>query len=88
MLDYCYGIFHEDDVGGMLGALSLFSDGTPVDLAMYDDWYQISLSSKSFREKILSFLEMYETNYGMDFEKTKAFLLKMTNQEIENIIKL
>lgn len=40
ILDQCYEICPENDLGGFLGAISpeLWADGRPIDQAVYHDW--------------------------------------------------
>lgn len=89
ILDYCYALTLDNDLGGLLGELSceLFSDDLPVDLAAYSDWLNLvsSCGNKSIIEKIVLFLEMYEKNYGFNFSKTKS-CLKNIDDKILNLI--
>ena len=84
ILDYCYNITFDYDLGGLLGELScdLFLDGQPVDPASYADWLKISSSSNDLMESIISFLEMYEKNYGFNFFKTKSCLKTLDIQTL------
>ena len=79
-LDQCYFQNKENDLGIILGAMSpeLCTDGMPVDLAMLNDWERIcsleDVNKPYIVEKILEFLELYETEFGFSFYKTKELL--------------
>lgn len=80
ILEHCYNICKEDDLGGLLGCMStdVFSDGIPVDCAVYEDWCQIASNEKNIFENAIIFLTIYEERYGFKFIKTKNNLEKFT----------
>lgn len=80
ILENCYKICKEDDLGGLLGCMSMdvFSDGIPVDSAVYEDWCQIASNEKNIFENAIIFLTIYEERYGFNFTKTKNNLKKFT----------
>lgn len=45
LLDQCYDICEEDDLGGFLGAISpeLWGDEIPADLAILADWKNLTV---------------------------------------------
>lgn len=88
ILDQCYEQCQEGDLGGFLGAISpeIWEDGQPMDKAIFNDWKNYSqvglIDFENIIEKTLDFLEIYENNYGMNFKKTKDYLISLTNKEI------
>lgn len=94
ILEQCYVLCHENDLGGFLGVISpeLWTDGKPMDMIVYHDWQvqnaNIKIAGKNFIEKSYSFLESYEMQFGYDFSKTKKILKQdITNEMIHNAIK-
>ena len=88
ILNYCYDLTFDDDLGGLLGELSynLFSDNLPVDPASYADWLKIASSCNNIVENIVVFLEIYEKNYGFNFSKTKSCLKTIDIQTLNLIL--
>lgn len=88
ILDQCYNQCKEDDLGGILGAISpeLWEDGQPADKAIFNDWQKISVSktveANAIVERIYAFLEYYEQEFGFDFFKTKQWLLATANEAV------
>lgn len=39
-LDEYYNLTKSDDIGGLLGSMSLLADGHPADPAMLEDWLE------------------------------------------------
>lgn len=80
MLDYCYTKNQENDLGGMLGAMSpdLLLDGMPIDKSFLDDWNRIVSelpdNDMELIHKIDEYLEFYENNFGFVFFKTRKML--------------
>ena len=81
LLDQCYDICKEDDLGGFLGAISpeLLFDGIPADLAILADWeefnHSISIDDENIIQRAYDFLNSYESQFGFNFYKTKNLLL-------------
>lgn len=80
ILDQCYMQCPENDLGGLLGAISpeLWEDGMPMDKAVYKDWQEQNdialLNSQNIVNAVSAFLEFYEIKFGFDFSKTKIVL--------------
>ena len=79
VLDQCYWICKEDALGALLGAMDthIWADGEPADPAIYEDLVEIYSSALSFKENVLRFLEMYQTNFGFDLTQTRALVEQM-----------
>lgn len=88
ILDQCYNLCQEDDLGGLLGAISpeLWEDGKPIDKGVYDDWQDQNnaayLNSQNIINATLNFLEFYQDKFGFDFSKTILILQNTVNKEI------
>lgn len=88
LLDVCYSLIPEDDLGGLLGAISplLLEDGRPMDISIYNDWKKmqtrVGLTKSNMTKTAYSFLEEYERKYGFDFSKTKCSLLNVVDDAI------
>lgn len=84
ILEKCYFSCLDDDLGGLLGALSpdLWGDGYPADMAILRDWEEgdsnNSEEKDGFVNRIVSFLRSYSNSYGFDFNKAIEWLQKMT----------
>lgn len=80
ILDHCYFIDYEDDLGGILGAMSpdLMLDGLPIDKAFLDDWRKLDKqqpnSNAEILKKVDSFLDYYEKQYDFSFTETRKLL--------------
>lgn len=80
ILEYCYFIDYENDLGGILGAMSpdLMSDGMPIDSAFFLNWEKVQKSTDKngygIIEQIDDFLDFYEKQYGFSFDKTRKLL--------------
>lgn len=80
ILDHCYFINYENDLGGILGAMSpdLMIDGKPMDMAFLINWEKICSSYTMCNHTVItqidSFLEYYETHYGFKFTQTRELL--------------
>lgn len=79
LLDECYFITHEGDLGGVLGAMSpvLFGgDGMPIDRAYPNYWADAcaSCGSKNILAQTDSFLTLLEHRFGFHFPETKKLL--------------
>lgn len=61
-LEEYYRLTGSDDVGGLLGAMSLLSDGTPADPAIEVDWS--NAVSKALTEKVDVLLKMSPGEIG------------------------
>lgn len=93
ILDQCYDICLENDLGGFLGSISpeLWENGKPIDPAIYNDW-KLQNGGKKIDEiniiKIIyDFLEFYEKRFGFNFVQTKNTLINnITNDIIKNAI--
>ncbi|MCM1257749.1 MAG: hypothetical protein NC307_07830 [Roseburia sp.] len=89
ILDQCYSQCKEDDLGGFLGAISpeLLEDGQPIDIAIYNDWREITdpetISISNIVKKSYDFLIYYEEEYGFNFCETKQWLLSISNEVVE-----
>lgn len=80
ILDYCYFINYENDLGGILGAMSpdLMVDGMPIDYAFLINWkkfYNPNIKNNyDIIIQIDAFLEYYEKEYGFCFKETRKLL--------------
>lgn len=93
ILDQCYDICSEYDLGGFLGAISpeLWEDGIPIDKAIVKDWQEFSkpetIDKYNIIRKTYDFLNFYEEKFGLKFSKTKQLLITSKDQNIvENAI--
>ena len=93
ILDQCYTLCHEDDLGGFLGAISpeLWNDGKPMDMAIYNDWKAqnegVLFDKDNALDQIMAFLTRYEKQFGFDFSETKKTLKNdISRKQIENAI--
>ena len=88
ILEQCYILCHEDDLGGFLGAISpeIWEDGKPIDIAVYNDWQNqnapMETEIESVPKQIYEFLDRYETNFGDDFSKTKKILTSSITKDM------
>lgn len=88
ILDQGYNNCKNDDLGGFLGAISpeIWEDGNPIDKAVLNDWEKFSnpetVDKSNIKEKIYTFLEYYEQEFGFDFSKTKQWILTTANETI------
>ena len=88
ILEQCYTLCHEDDLDGFLGAISpeLWTDGKPIDIAIYNDWQtnnkNMKLDPVSIVIRIYELLETYEKKFGYDFSKTKKTLISDITEEM------
>ena len=94
ILDQCYELCQENDLGGFLGVISpeLWNDGKPMDMAIYNDWKTQNEGEKMDKtnivQRIYKFLELYEEQFGYDFTQTKEIIINnLTNDMIQNAIK-
>lgn len=80
ILDHCYFINFEDDLGGILGIMSpdMLVDGMPIDKAVLEDWNDVCSdypsSDTEFINKVDEFLKFYVDNFGFNFEKTRELI--------------
>lgn len=80
ILDHCYFINYESDLGGILGAMSpdLMADGLPIDKAFIYNWERLNEKQAKNNAEILnkvdSFLDYYEKQYGFSFAETRKLL--------------
>ncbi len=76
LLEKCYWICKEDDLGALLGAMDcrLWSNREPADPAIYDNLMEMYSSTLSFKENVLAFLEMYQIRFGCELKETIALL--------------
>lgn len=89
ILEYCYKICKDDDLGGLLGVMShnMFSDNKPVDCAIYNDWISIChLYDAGESKNIINFLEIYEKKYDFNFSKTKNVLFNINDDDLSSLI--
>lgn len=88
ILEYCYFICKEDDLGLFLGAISpeLWSDGLPMDLSVYHNWKTICESSEISKDNVLQigigFIEAYEKKFKECFEQTLDVMRRRVNDEV------
>lgn len=88
ILDECWQICHEDDLGGFLGAISpeLLTTRMPIDMVYYDEWADFNkgyiIDSKDSLKRIYDFLEMFEKQFGFHFTETKKVLLSDITDEM------
>ena len=78
ILEQCYTLCHEDDLGGFLGAISpeLWTDGKQTNNK------NMKLDPESIVIRIYEFLETYEKKFGYDFSKTKKTLSSDITEEM------
>ena len=85
ILDRCYEICSEDDLGGLLGAISPeLWGGRPMDWAMYEDWEEYCHGkgkNLDIIQRIYSFLLMYEEQFGFNFSQTRQVLKSSISSE-------
>ena len=80
VLDYCYFINYENDLGGILGAMSprLMADGRPIDTQFFINWKKLCSSYTKENHAIImqidDFLDYYEMHYDFKFPKTRKLL--------------
>lgn len=88
ILDQCYELCEEDDLGGFLGTISpeLWKDGKPIDESVIMDWQKVchpkTVNNSNIISKIYDFLSYYEKKFGFDFSKTKQLLFTLNNQSV------
>lgn len=88
ILDQCYEICSEDDLGRLLGIISpeLWQDGRPIDEAVLVEWQQKSkmmeVNEKNIIDVTIIFLVSYERRYGFDFSCTKHLLSRLNKSKI------
>lgn len=88
ILDYCYTVWQENDLGGFLGAISpqLWEDSMPIDMAIYNDWSagcaDGDIDEENILKKIYDFLDLYEKQFGYNFSETKKILLEGVPQNV------
>ncbi len=88
ILDYCYTVCQENDLGGFLGAISpqLWEDSMPIDMAIYNDWSagcaDGDIDEENILKKIYDFLDLYEKQFGYNFSETKKILLEGVPQNV------
>ena len=87
LLDQCYDLCREDDLGGFLGSISpeILDDGLPADIAVFHDW-EVE-KNEPILEKSIVFLERYEKKYGYSFKETKEILKSNKSLELLRIAK-
>lgn len=84
LLDQCYDICKEDDLGMFLGMISpeIWEDGVPPDKAIYDDWknhiQNITISENNIIKVSLKFLN--------DYGKELDFIFIKTNKVMDTIV--
>lgn len=94
ILDQCYMNCRENDLGGFLGTISpeLWTDGKPIDIAIYNDWQKISnpetINEENIIKKTYDFLVHYEKTFGYEFSKTKEWLITSNEQNVIENAKL
>lgn len=93
ILDECWQLCHEDDLGGFLGAISpeLLTTRMPIDMVYYYDWAEYNkgyiIDSRDSLKRIYDFLEMFEKQFGFHFTETKKVLLSdITDEMIQKAI--
>lgn len=87
LLDECYFITHDSDLGGVLGAMSplLFGgDSMPIDRAYLNYWADAcaSCDSKNILVQTGSFLTLLSHRFGFTFPETKKLLTQAGIEEI------
>ena len=91
LLDYCYHSTKEDDLGGLLGAISeniVFAD-IRADEALYNDMKILLNTAKSdfFIDSLtIAVLEHYQNLYGFKFAKTIDLLKSLNQKQIRQIL--
>ena len=79
ILEQCYILCHEDDLGGFLGAISpeIWEDGKPIDIAVYNDWQNqnapMETEIESVPKQIMNFLTDTKLILDMIFLKQKKY---------------
>lgn len=88
ILDQCFELCAENDLGGLLGIISpeLWQDGRPIDGSVMKDWQQISnpkdVNADNIIDKITLFLCYYEEEFGFHFSDTKRILFTLKDSNI------
>ena len=88
ILDQAYDQCEEDDLGGLLGAMSpeLWGDGQPIDKAIFNNWKKISnpelLNEDNIIKAVCDFLDYYEKKFGFYLYKTKQWITTMSDKRI------
>lgn len=93
ILDECWQLCHEDDLGGFLGAISpeLLTTRMPIDMVYYYDWADYNkgyiIDNRDSLNRIYDFLDKNEKELGFHFQETKKVLLSdITDQMIKAAI--
>ena len=91
LLDYCYHSTKEDDLGGLLGAISkniVFAD-IHADEALYNDMKIIVNTAKNdcFIDSLtIAVLEHYQNLYGFKFAKTIDQIKSLNQKQLKQIL--
>ena len=78
ILDYCYTVCQENDLGGFLGAISpqLWEDSMPIDMAIYNDWSAGCADGDIDEENILIFWIYMKNSLDTISRKQRKYYLK------------
>lgn len=80
LLDFCFKINGNDDLGALLGAISpeICKDRFPADAAVFETWMERlperKLDSRQLLPEVIQFLRWYGNEFGFDFTQTLNIL--------------
>ena len=90
ILDHCYFQTYNDDLGDLLGSLSIgiWADGLPADLADYAIWLDSidSIKDCDIVTKIVTFLNQFGSEFkAYDLAPTISFVESLSEEQIKEI---
>ena len=90
ILDHYYFQTYNDDLGALLGCLSMdiWADRLPADLADYEIWLDSiePIKDSEIVTKIVTFLEKFSSEFKtFDFETTISFVKSLSEEQIKEI---
>ena len=90
ILDYCYCQTHSDDLGDLLGSLSIgiWTDSLPADLADYEIWLNSveAIKDSDIVTKIVTFLDRFGSEFKTyNLAPTISFVESLSDEQIKEI---
>ena len=90
ILDYCYFRTHDDDLGDLLGSLSIgvWADSLPADLADYEIWVNSieAIKDSDTVTKVVTFLDRFGSEFKTyDLIPTISFVESLPDDQIKKI---
>lgn len=90
ILDHCYFQTHNDDLGDLLGSLSIgiWADRLPADLADYEIWLNSveTIKDSDIVTKIIAFLDRFGSEFKTyDLAPTISFVESLSEEQIKKI---